>query len=184
MPSVTLPGALAVAGGAGAGISAFGQYETGQANAAAANYQAQVAQNNARIALENAQLAAAEGAAKESAIGMKTAAGAGTAKAAQGASGIDPNTGSAAGVRQAIGKLGALDIGTQRANTATQVWGYEVAATSDTAQAGLLEQEASQAGEAGDISALGTFLSGASSVGSKYAPLQPQPQPPTVPTGG
>lgn len=172
MPSITLPGAMLAVGAAGAGVSAFGAYEGGQATAAAANYQAQVAANNAKIAKWNASMAAASGAAKESAIGMKTAASAGTAKAAQGASGIDVNTGSAANVRQAIAKLGALDVGTQRSNTAKEVYGYEAAASGDTAQSELLEAESKQAGTAGDISALGTFLSGASSVGSKFAPMQ------------
>jgi hypothetical protein len=161
-----------VAGLAGGGISAFGAYEGGQARAASANYQAQVAANNAKIAQWNASMEAASGAAKESAQGMKTAASAGTAKAAQGASGIDVNTGSAANVRQAVAKLGALDALTIRSNTARSVYGYEVAATSDEAQSQLLSAEAKQAGEAGDISALGTFLSSASSVGSKFASMQ------------
>jgi len=47
-----------------------------------------------------------------------------------------------------------------------------VAATNDVAQSQLLTSEATQAKTAGDISALGTFLSGASSVGGKYANLQ------------
>jgi membrane protein involved in colicin uptake len=174
MPSVSLPTAVAGAGLVGAGLSSYGAYEGGQATAASANYQAQVAANNAKIAQENAQMEAASGASKEAAQGMKTAATAATAKAAQGASGIDVNTGSAANVRQAIGKLGALDALTIRSNTARSVYGYEVAATSDTAQSQLLEMQASQAQSAGDISALGTFLSGASSVGAKFAPLQPQ----------
>ncbi len=172
MPSISLPTlatAAAVTGVAGAGVSAFGAYESGQAKAASANYQAQVAKNNAMIARQNAVWEAQSGVAKESAQGMKTAASAGAAKAAQGASGIDVNTGSAANVRQAIAKLGAVDIGTQRSNTAKAVYGYEVAATSDTAQSQLLEAEGKQAGIAGDISALGTFLTGASSVGSKWA---------------
>jgi hypothetical protein len=192
MPTVTLPAltlgatlaagagaalpsigtAATVAGLAGGGISAFGAYEGGKARAASADYQAQVAKNNAMIARQNASWEAASGAAKESAQGMKTAASAGTAKAAQGASGIDVNTGSAANVRGAIAKLGALDALTIRSNTARAVYGYEVAATSDEAESKLLSAEAKQAGTAGDISALGTFLSSASSVGSKYASMQ------------
>ena len=166
------PVSMAVIGIAGAGISAAGAYGQGQATAAAANYQAQVSRNNAMIARENAALTEASGAAKEATQGMKTASTVGGIKATQGASGIDVNTGSAATVRQAAGKLGALDALTIRSNTAREAYGYEVAATSDTAQAGLLEMEASSAKTAGDISALGTFLTGASSVGGKYAALQ------------
>jgi hypothetical protein len=41
----------------------------------------------------------------------------------------------------------------------------------------LLTMEGEQAKEAGDISALGTFLSGASSVGAKFAPFLPKESP-------
>ncbi len=163
---------LAGMGMAGAGVSAFGAYEQGQATAAAANYQAQVARNNAMIARQNAVMTEQAGVAKETARGMKTAASVGSIKAAQGASGIDVNTGSAANVRVAAAKLGALDALTIRSNTAREAYGYEVAATSDDAQAGRYEMEAKQAKEAGMISALGTFLTGASSVGFKYANMQ------------
>jgi len=131
-----------------------------------------VARNNAMIARQNAVWTEQSGVAKETAQGMKTAATVGGIKASQGASGIDVNTGSAATVRQAAAKLGALDALTIRSNTAREAYGYEVAATSDTAQAGLLEMEAKQAKTAGDVDALGTFLTGASSVGFKYKMLQ------------
>lgn len=164
--------ALAGIAMAGTAVSAAGAYEQGQATAAAANYQAQVARNNAQIARENVALAAQTGAAKETAQGMKTADSVGKMKATQGASGIDVNTGSAASVRDAAAKLGALDALTIRSNTAREAYGYEVAATSQEAQARLDEMEASQAQEAGTIGALGTFLTGASSVGSKFKTLQ------------
>ena len=163
---------FAGAGIAGAGISAIGSYESGQATAAAADYQSQVAANNAMIARQNASMTEASGAAKEAAQGMKTRAVVGSTKAAQGANNVDVNTGSNAAVRQSEVKLGALDALTIRSNTAREAFGYEVAATSDTAQSQLLHQEAGQARTAGDISALGTFLSGASSVGQKYAGMQ------------
>lgn len=159
---------LAVLGIAGAATSAFGAYEQGQSQSAAATYQSQVAANNAMIAKQNIAMTEASGAAKEAAQGMKTAAGAGAIKAGFGASGVDVNTGSAANVRSAAGKLGALDALTIRSNTAREAYGYEVQETSDTAQSQLLQMEASQAKTGGDISALGTLLSGVSSVGGKY----------------
>jgi len=163
---------LAGIGMAGAGVSAIGAYEQGQATSAAADYQAQVARNNAMIARQNAVWTEQSGVAKETAQGMKTASTVGGIKASQGASGIDVNTGSAAAMRTAAAKLGALDALTIRSNTAREAYGYEVKATSEEARAGLLEMEAKQAKEAGDISALGTFLTGASSVEFKYAGMQ------------
>jgi len=167
-----LPALMLGMGVAGAGISALGAYNQGQAQGANADYQSQVAANNAMIARQNIGITEASGAAKEAAEGMKTRASVGAIKAAQGASNIDVNTGSAAAVRQAAGKLGALDALTIRSNTAREAYGYDVAATSDTAESQLLKGEAGQARQAGDISALGTFLSGASSVGQKFANLQ------------
>lgn len=161
--------ALAAASLVGAAVSAYGSYEQGQANAAAANYQAQVARNNAVIAEQNVAWTGESGAAKESAQGMKNAAAVGNLKAKQGASGIDINTGSSANVRAAAAELGELDLGTTRSNTSREAYGYEVAATGDTAQAQLLQTEASNYASAAPISALGTFLTGASSVGSKYS---------------
>lgn len=163
---------LAMIGMAGAGLSAAGTYAQGQATAANARYQAQVAANNAQIARENAALSAQSGAARESAQGMKTAQSVGGMKAGQGASGIDVNTGSAAAVRGAAAKLGALDALTIRSNTSREVYGYEVEATNQVAKGKLLESEAKQAEFAGDIGALGTFLNGASSVGWKWKTMQ------------
>ena len=160
---------LAIAGIAGAGLSAYGAYEGAEANAAAANYQAQVARNNAQIAQENGVMTAQAGAAKEAAQGMKNAAMVGRLKAAQGASGIDLDTGSSADVSASASELGELDLGTTRSNTAKDVYGYEVAATGDIAQTQLLQSESSNFSAMAPVSALGTFLTGASSVGSKFA---------------
>jgi hypothetical protein len=167
-----LPAVMLGVGLAGAAVSAGGAIAQGDAAKANADYQAQVAANNAMIARQNAVWTEQSGEAKVAAQGMKTAQAAGTAKATQGASNIDVNSGSAANVRQAIGKLGALDALTIRSNTARTAYGYEVAATSDTAEAGLLRQEGSQEQTGADIGALGTFLSGASSVGGNYAKWQ------------
>lgn len=163
---------LLAASVAGAATSGAGAYEQGQARAADARYQAQVARNNRMVADENAALAAQSGEARESSQNMKTAQSVGGIRAGFGASGVDVNTGSAATVQGSAAKLGALDALTIRSNTAREAYGYEVAATNDTAQAQLLESEAKQAEAGGDIGALGTFLNGVSSVGWKYKGLQ------------
>jgi hypothetical protein len=153
----------------GSGVSAYGAEQQGQAQAKNAMYQAQVARNNAVIAKQNEQWEVASGEVKAGIEGMKTRAVVGGEKAAQGASGIDVNTGSSVKVRAATAELGALDAMTIRSNSARSAYGYEVKAVSDEAEAGLLTTEAQQFKEAGDVSALGTFLSGASSVGGKFA---------------
>src|SRR5215475_9180774 len=163
---------MAVAGLAGTAISAMGVRNQAEANAQAAAYQAQVAQNNAMIERQNEAWAGQAGAAKEAIQGMKNRAEVGTIKAKQGAAGIDVNTGSAAQVTTAAKELGVLDTATTRSNSAREAYGYAVAATGDVAQSQLLQTEAKNYQESATPAALGTFLSGASSVGSNWFKLQ------------
>ena len=79
----------------GSVVNASGQQEQAQAQSEAAAYQAQVAQNNAAIARSNAKLDIQAGETAAVNQGLKTRAAVGTARANQGASGVDPNTGSA-----------------------------------------------------------------------------------------
>ncbi len=167
LPAVALGVAVA-----GAAVSAYGAYNQGQAQKANADYQAQVAANNAKIAQQNVTWTEQSGEAKVAAKGMQTSQAAGTIKAAQGASGIDVNSGSASQVRTSVAKLGALDALTIRSNTSREAFGYEVAATSDQAESGLLRQEGSQAQTAGDINALGTFLNDSASAAGSYGKLR------------
>ncbi len=96
-----LPIIAAVAGLAGAGISAFGAMETGQAQSEAAAYQAQVARNNATIAQQNANLQIQSGEVQASNQSMATRGAVGATKAGEAASGVDVNTGSFPNVRAA-----------------------------------------------------------------------------------
>ena len=120
-----MPQALAVAGAAtslaGGVFSAVGaqnQYD----------YQAQIAKNNAIIARQNATAADQSGAQQQQQALLRTASLVGQARAAQGSSGIDVNTGSAVGVRATdslLGQLSGLEI---RSNAARQAYGYQVQA--------------------------------------------------------
>lgn len=161
--------AVAAAGIFGAAISASGAYDKDMAAANAAAYQAQVARNNAVIARQNAGWTEQAGAAKEAAVGMHTRGAVGEIKVAQAASGVDVNTGSNAAVRAARSELGVMDALTVRSTSAKEAYGYEVAAESSEAQATLDEYQSRNAREAAPMDALGTFLTGASSVGGKFA---------------
>ena len=156
----------------GSVVNASGQQEQAQAQAEAAAYQAQVAQNNAAIAQSNAKLDIQAGETAAVNQGFKTRAAVGSARANQGASGVDPNTGSASAVQAGQQEIGYLDALTLRSDAAKKAYGQEVAATSETAQAGLETLEAGQAQEAGTIGATGTLLSGVSTVGTNFANLQ------------
>lgn len=164
--------ASTIAGVAGAGVSAYGAYESGQATAASDSYQAQVAENNATLAKQQGKLDIQSGEIAAVDQGLKTKATIGSQKAQQGASGIDVNSGSAADVRAGTAQMGMVDVSTIRSNAAKKAYADEVTANSDTAQGQLDTMGASSASTAGEIGAAGTLLTGASTVGANYAKLQ------------
>lgn len=172
--AVAAPMAVAaiVSSVAAAGVGAYGAIESGHASAASANYQSQVAANNAIIAQQNANLASAAGNAQASNQQIRTAAQVGAIKSAQAASGLDINSGSDLDVQSSAKMLGELDALTIRNNAARQAYGYQTQATSEQAQSGL--QQAKAAGDitAGTIGGGGSILGGASSVANKWAMYQ------------
>jgi hypothetical protein len=166
------PVSLAVMGAVGAATSAAGTLATGSSTAAADAYQAQVATNNAALAKQQSKLDIQSGEIQAVNQGLKTKATVGQEKAAQGASGIDVNTGSAADVRAGTAQLGTLNELTTRSDAAKKAYTDEVTAQSDTAQ-GVLDTYAGESAETGaEIGAAGTLLSNASTVGANYAKLQ------------
>jgi hypothetical protein len=167
-----LPVISAVAGIAGAGVSAYGAIKQGQSASDAYAYKAQVAANNAAIGRQRAvqEIQAGEIAAVNQ--GLKTRAKVASEKAQQGAAGIDVNTGSAAMVREGTAELGMLDALTIRSNAAKKAWAAQVDATSSEAQAQLDRAAGENAETSGYINAAGSLLSGASTVGGSYAKWQ------------
>ena len=170
--SIAAPLAIAT-GLAGAGISAFGTYEGGQAQARAANYAAQVARNNSQIAEQNAQYAIAAGQRQASDTSLREAQRFGSIKARQGAGGVDVNTGSNAAVQASQRKMGALDIATVLNNSELAAYGYRSQAANFQAQAGLETNEAQQAPIGADLAAAGGFLGSASGTAFKFSQLGP-----------
>lgn len=167
-PITMLAVGSAVAGLAGGGVSAVGQYNAGQAQSQNAAYQAQVASNNAKIALQNEGMDVASGEVQAGNQGLKTRAMVGATKAQQGASGVDVNSGSSVAVRSGESELGMLDALTIRSNASKKGYADEVAATGNTAEAGLLSSESTQAANAAPVAATGSLLSSASSVAGNY----------------
>ena len=166
------PVSMAVIGGIGAGVSAYGQYESGQAASAAAAYQAQVAANNAKIARQNAVWDAQAGEAAAVNQGLKTRALIGKETAYAAASGVDVGTGSTTAVRAGTREMGMLDNLTIRSDSAKKAYADEVQAGNFTAESQLDTMKSKQAEIAGDIGAAGSLLSGASTVGGNYLKWQ------------
>lgn len=164
---------LGIGGGIlGSAFGALGSLSSGYSEASNLSYEEQVAYNNAQIARQNAVWATEIGETRATNEGLKTRAIVGAEKAAQAASGIDVNTGSAPDVRASTAEIGELDALTIRSNAARQAYGYDVAAVNDVAQARLLSAESAQARRAGIFGAVGSLLGGASSAGSQYAQWQ------------
>lgn len=163
---------LPALGLAGAGISAVGAVEQGAATSNMANYNAAVATNNATIANQNADYATTAGIAKAAATSLKGAAIGGRIKASQAANNIDVNTGSAKSVQVGQREISNLDTETVVNNAALENYGYRSQATGFEATAGLDEGEAAQAPIGADLSAGGSLLSNASSLGLKWQGAQ------------
>lgn len=161
----TVGAAASLVGGA---VSALGSVETASAQEKAAQYQAQVAANNQKLATQNAAQAEAAGSTAVEQQGLKTKAEVGAIKAAQAASNIDVNQGSAVDVRSSAAELGELDALTIRSNAEKQAYGYQTQAQSFAGQEALAKSQAAQAPIAGAIGAFGSILSGASGAAGQY----------------
>ena len=165
---------LALAAGVlGAGVSAAGAVEQGQATSNAAAYSATVAANNANIAEANANYVTAAGQQQAADTSLKGAAKSGKIKATQAASGIDVNTGSAVAVQEGQREADKLDAETVLNNAELKAYGYRSAATGFTAQSGLDTAESEQAPIGADIGAAGGLLGSASSLGFKWSTAGP-----------
>lgn len=163
-----LAAAAPAIGIAGAGLSALGTFSSAEATGNAAAYQAQVAKNNQVVANQNATYAEEAGEQQAAATSLKGAATMGKIKAAQGASGVSVNSGSAVNVRESAAETGQLDTETVLNNAELTAYGYRTQATNYGAEAGLEEMEAEEAPIAGALGAAGNLLSSASGIASKW----------------
>jgi hypothetical protein len=164
--------AMVIAGGLSTAMSAAGAIQSGQYQSAQASYQAQVQRNNAILQDNNSRTAILAGDEQALQAGRRSAAIIGAQRAAFAAGGVDPNTGSAADVQDSQAGKGELDQLTIRNNAARQAYGFDVAATSDRAQAELGDANAGMLSTAGTMQGFGSLLSGVSSVGSNWWRMQ------------
>jgi hypothetical protein len=148
-------GIAAAAAVAGAGLSAYGSIQQG-------NYSAQVARNNATIQQQNATYSTQAGVQSAAVQSMQNAATYGQLTADQAANNVDINTGSDVNVREGAQAAGQLDTMTVMHNALLSAYGYNVQATSDTAQA-------SQDQEAGYLDAGTGILGSVSSLPLKWS---------------
>ena len=152
----------------GSALSAYGAYSQGQATSRMYGYQANMARINSQIALQNADYARNQGEQQAVIAGRQGAQQLGGIRAAQGASGLNVNSGSAADVQASQKSTTALDLTQIRSNAAKIAYNYDVQSTQDISQAGLYDLAGSNALTAGDLGAASSIIGGAGSVSSKW----------------
>ena len=103
---------------------------------------------------------------------LKAAERAGAIKAAQAASNVDVNSGSALDVRSSAAELGELNALTIRSSAARTAYGYETQGIQYGAQQGVEEATAAAAPATGALGASSSLLSGAAGVASQYSSWQ------------
>lgn len=163
--------AALVAGVVGTAVSAAGAISQGQAASAAAHYQAQVANNNAVTANQNAQYAIQAGTSAATTKSLQSRAALGAVVAGEAANNVDVNSGSAKDVQVSQREAGELDTVNTMNNALLNAYGYNTQATSFKAEAGLKSAEASSDITGSEIGAAGTLLQGAGSIGFKWGSL-------------
>ena len=162
-------------GGAGLGmslagglLSAFGAEKSGQSQQQMYNYQAQVAKINSQIDLQNRDYALNQGEIQATQYGRKEAQVSGQIRAAQGASNLDVNSGSAALVQGSERKISAIDTTQIRSNAAKVAYDFNTKSAMDLNQSTLDVMAGVNAKTAGDISAASSILGTAGSVSTKW----------------
>lgn len=143
---VTMTAGLALLNFAGSAAQSWGQQQ-------AAFQQAQFDRLQARMADMAAGDARQRGAQEAGRVRMQGSRIVGEQKAAMGASGVDPSTGSPLALMADTRLISELDAATLQNNAAREAWGYSV-------QAESLRLRAKQAEQAGSFAAAGTILGG------------------------
>lgn len=146
---------------AGAIAGVAGSLFTGAATANAADYQAEVARNNAVTAGQNADYAARAGVVEAENKSQQGAAKQGNIKASMAANNVDVNSGSAVSVEKGAREEAVTDTATTEHNAMLQAYGYRTQQTGFQAQAGLESQEAESAPVGAALTAGGSFLNAA-----------------------
>lgn len=143
-----------------------------QAQAQSAQYQAGVALQNQQISKQYADMETARGETLAQQKEVETGQRQGAIAAVAGASGLDPGSGSSLRLSDDTLAMGRLDAATIRYNASKAAYGYNVQGMSYGNQANLDMMTARNAKEAGNLAAFSDIIGAGSQVGSKWAAFQ------------
>lgn len=162
---VTISTAAAWALGASAAATAAGAYMSYDANKKAGEAQQQQAENNARLAADDAAAAQAMGDRESQQQTWRTRALIGQQRAAIAANGIDSQIGTAAEIMGESAMFGEVDQQAIRLNTARSAWGFNSQVTNIKNQASIDRFNTKAKGRATILSGLSST---ANSIGGMY----------------
>lgn len=152
-------------------VGAISAKQQGEQQQAYYNYQAQVAQENAKIAQSNAALERQQGIEESRLQRIKTAQAIGSQQTAMAANGIDVTQGTAVDVIEDTAAMGELDALQTRYNYERKAIQYEQQANNFSNQSNLDVIAGQNAYSAGKMNALASGIDGvskAASVASKW----------------
>ena len=149
-------------------LSAGGNIASGFNNSAMFGYQSALAQLKAQVAAQNAEFSIQTGEQQALKTGLAQGQRQGMIRAAQGASGLDVNSGSNKQVQDSQKMLDRMDLAQIRSNAARTAYGYQIEGTMDTAESGLYKTAAANAQTTGFLTAGSSILGGASAVSSEW----------------
>lgn len=148
--------------------SAFGSLFKGDAEKQMYDYQAGVARLNAQIAQQNSAYALQIGEQQAQGVGLQGGQRMGQIKAAQAASGLDVNSGTAVDVRASQKEWTGIQTAAVRSSAAKTAYNYQVQSVQFGAQAQLDTLAGQNARSAGMIGAASSIVGTASSVSSEW----------------
>lgn len=149
--------------------SAIGQQQQGAAAQQAANYQAQVAANNAELARRQAQEIRSQGQENLIEQGRKVAARMGSQRAALAAAGVDLNSGTAQDDAESVATVGRLDELRILGQATQKAFEADTQAVNYLNESNLTRMKGKSAAQAGNIAAFGSLVSAAGSFSSKWS---------------
>lgn len=152
----------------GGAVSAIGSIMSGNAQSAYYSYQAQVARMNANIATQNAAYETEIGEVQQEQKGLAVRAQIGQTRAAQGAGGLDLNSGSAASVRESEQEVGMIEQNQIKYNAARRSYADQITSLGYQTSAQLDDMAASTSKTAGMLGAASSILGSVGSFSNKW----------------
>lgn len=159
---------FAIVSAISAAFQAYQSIASGNAAAAAANYNAEQSAENAKIAQQQANRAVDQGEAQKDAVRLKLAEMRSQGRVGFAAGNVSLGAGSPSDYEADLATRTQLDLDTIDTNTGLEAWGYRTQAIDATNQANVQRAQAANAKSSGFLGAAGSLLSGATSVGGAY----------------